>query len=104
MGRADEAEARYETAIAMCERMGERPFKAFYRYELAALLLERGADEDRARALDLLGSAIDTARELGMPVVVQRAVDAAVDDGRDVELKGLAGAHRLYAVTWEPAP
>jgi class 3 adenylate cyclase len=27
-----------------------------------------------------------------------------VDDGRDVELKGLAGSHRLYAVAWlEPA-
>ena len=85
MGRADEAEERYETAIAMCERMGEKPFKAFYRYELAALLLERGAEDDRARALDLLGLSIDTARELGMPVIVERAL------GLRLEAQGLAG-------------
>ena len=85
MGRADEAEERYETAIAMCARMGERPFKAFYRYELAALLLERGGERTGTRALDLLGRAIDTAREIGMPVVVERAL------GLRLEAQGLAG-------------
>ncbi|HEX6116038.1 MAG TPA: AAA family ATPase [Solirubrobacterales bacterium] len=85
MGRGDEAERRYETAIALCERMGERPFKAFYRYELAGLLLERGGEEDRARALDLLGRVIDTARDIGMPIVVERAL------GLRLEAQGLAG-------------
>jgi class 3 adenylate cyclase len=31
---------------------------------------------------------------------VRDAVDVAVDDGRDVELKGLAGPHRVYLVDW----
>ena len=73
-GRPAEAEARLETAIDHCARMGERPFKATYRYELAGLLLDRGGEGDRERALDLLGRAIDTAREVGMPVLVERAL------------------------------
>ena len=74
MGRSDEAERRLEDAIALCRRMGERPFKAIYGHELAALLLERGADGDRERALELLGRALDTARELGMGSLVESAL------------------------------
>jgi class 3 adenylate cyclase len=85
MGRWEEAEARLGGAIELCERMGERPFKAFYRYELAGLLLERGGEGDRDRALDLLGRAIDTGRELGMPTLVRRAL------GARLEAQGLAG-------------
>ncbi len=85
MGRPEEAQARFEGAIEMCERMGERPFKAVYRYELARLRLERGGAEERERALDLLGRVLDTGRELGMPSLVRRALE------RRLEAQGLAG-------------
>ncbi|MGI8462598.1 MAG: adenylate/guanylate cyclase domain-containing protein, partial [Solirubrobacterales bacterium] len=85
MGRTDEAERRLEDALAMCARMGERPFKAFYRFQLAGLLLERGEGSDRERALDLLRRSLDTARELGMVVLVERAL------GARLEAQGLAG-------------
>jgi len=85
MGRPDEAERRLEDAIALCQRMGERPFKAFYRFQLAALLLERGTEGNRDRALDLLGRSLEAARELGMRALVERAL------GLRLESHGLAG-------------
>ena len=50
------------------------------------------------------------AQAAGNEILVSDAVrDAAIDDesvafdeGRDIELKGLAGHHRLYAVEWAP--
>ena len=30
--------------------------------------------------------------------------DFEFEDGRDVELKGLSGLHRVYPVTWTDAP
>ena len=85
LGRLDEAEGHFEDALAMCARTGERPVAARLRWELAELLLERSGDGDRDRALELLGRALDTARDLGMRGLVERALAARL------EAQGLAG-------------
>ncbi|HYU60265.1 MAG TPA: adenylate/guanylate cyclase domain-containing protein, partial [Solirubrobacterales bacterium] len=44
------------------------------RFHLAAALLARGAAGDRERAVELLGRTLDTAQELGMRKLVERAI------------------------------
>jgi eukaryotic-like serine/threonine-protein kinase len=85
MGRHEEAERRFRDAIEMCQRMGERPFKATYRYELASLWLETGPEERRDEALALLAKALDTARELRMTSLIEKALALRL------EAQGLAG-------------
>jgi len=65
-GRADDAERHLRESLALCERMGYRPFGAINRVELARLLLEGGRPERRDEALRLLGEALATAQKLGM--------------------------------------
>jgi class 3 adenylate cyclase/tetratricopeptide (TPR) repeat protein len=74
LGRLDDAVRHYEDALGFCARTGERPFTARLRWELAELLLERGAEGDRERALELLTLSLDTARELGMRSLVEHAL------------------------------
>ena len=54
-----------EAAIEIATRMGDRPGMALCRVELAEVLLERGGDGDRERALELLAEALGPAREMG---------------------------------------
>ncbi len=49
---------------------------------------------DHARGGEILISSLT--REL-----VQTADDLRLDEGRDVELKGLSGTHRVFAVRWD---
>jgi eukaryotic-like serine/threonine-protein kinase len=64
--RWDEAEQRFEYALAMNERMGFRPWVARTQQDFARLLLVRGARGDRARATALETAARATENDLGM--------------------------------------
>jgi eukaryotic-like serine/threonine-protein kinase len=74
IGRSDDAERHFSEAIALCERMGDRPFGARTRWELARMLLGRDRAGDRERALELLAQALDAAQELGMERLVTDAL------------------------------
>jgi class 3 adenylate cyclase len=70
----DEARRHFEDAMEMNARMGARPFLAYTQHDYAQMLLRYGEPEDRERALELANQALDTARELGMKGVVDRAL------------------------------
>ena len=62
----DAAEVHLEAALAMNARMGARPWLAHTRHDLARLLAARHGPGDGERALELIGTALETYRELGM--------------------------------------
>ena len=72
-GRPADAERHFIDGLALAEGMGDRPFSARIRFELARLLLEHQPDQ-RARALELLGAALDCAQEVGMARLVRDAL------------------------------
>jgi DNA-binding NarL/FixJ family response regulator len=72
MARWDEAEQRFQEALAMNTRTGARPWLAHTQHGYAAMLLARGQPEDRPRAMILLEEALATARELGMRALEAR--------------------------------
>ena len=74
MQRWDEAERHFEDALAMNIRMAARPGEAWTRSQYADMVLRRDGDGDRKRALDLLAEALDSAQELGMKLLTQRAL------------------------------
>ena len=74
LGRARDAIDHLERALEMATRMGDRPFAAEATMSLAAALLERGAAGDRQRALDLLGRCLEAGQEMGMRLVIERAL------------------------------
>jgi DNA-binding winged helix-turn-helix (wHTH) protein/tetratricopeptide (TPR) repeat protein len=76
MGRTAQARAYFERAISENERIGARPWLAFSQYDYAMLLLKRGRRADEREAKRLLGSALQTAREIGMQGLVQAAGNA----------------------------
>ena len=83
--RFDEAERHFADALATSEGMGDRPFAARTRFELARMLLARGRTDDRERALGLLNSALASAQEIGMVRLVEEALAARL------ETQGLGG-------------
>ena len=72
LGRWDEAEGHFETAIERCELLGARAIGARVLYEHARMLLARGAAGDEARAASLLDDAARLCEELGMPGLLER--------------------------------
>jgi tetratricopeptide (TPR) repeat protein len=72
MGRGDEAESHFRTALEANARMGARPWLARTQYEYGRLLLARDGPGDRATARELLDRALDTARALGLAPLVTR--------------------------------
>jgi len=65
LGRFEDAERHFEAALDMNKRMGTRPWVAHTEHDYARVLLARGTERDE-KALELLGAALATARELGM--------------------------------------
>jgi DNA-binding SARP family transcriptional activator len=63
----DDAEDHFERALAMNQDMGFRPWLAHTLHDYARMLRKRRATGDEARAKQLLGQAVETYRELGMP-------------------------------------
>ncbi|MEE8346318.1 MAG: protein kinase [Dehalococcoidia bacterium] len=74
MERWDEAARHFEDALGMNARMGARPWVAHTQDEYADMLLRRDEPGDREKALELLAQALDTAQELGMNALVERAL------------------------------
>jgi predicted ATPase/class 3 adenylate cyclase len=64
--RWDEAEAYFGQAVKMNERIGARPYLVRTRRAWAAMLIERNAAGDGARAAALIAAALADAGELGM--------------------------------------
>jgi predicted ATPase len=72
LGRWDEAERHFETAIERCERLGARAIRARVLYEQARMLRARGAAGDQPRAASVLDDAAHLCEELGMPGLLER--------------------------------
>ncbi|MDQ4134164.1 MAG: AAA family ATPase, partial [Actinomycetota bacterium] len=64
--RFPEAEARFRSALELEDRFRAPPLMARTRYWHARLLLQRDEPGDRARAVELLALALETAETLGM--------------------------------------
>jgi hypothetical protein len=76
LARWDQAIGHFQDAIRVGLRLGARPSVTRSRCELGRALLTRGRPADRAQAEQLLRQAADTAGELGMRVVAERASSA----------------------------
>ena len=76
LGRRDEAIDRFETALAMNERMRARPWVIHTQLDLARVLAQSPAD--RERATELFETALTEARSLGMPRLVATAERVAL--------------------------
>jgi class 3 adenylate cyclase/tetratricopeptide (TPR) repeat protein len=75
LGHDDQAEERFAAAEATHERIPAPAWLARSRLEWARMLLARPQPGDAARAQELLGQALSTARELGLGNVERRAVE-----------------------------
>jgi class 3 adenylate cyclase len=84
-GRSDDAERHLRAGVEISTRMGDRPWQATGRVELAEVLLERGRDSDREQALELLAEALSAAREMEARGIADRALKLRL------EAQGLAG-------------
>ena len=74
LGRRREALERFDSALELSRRMGDRPLAAMITCDRAALLLDRDGRGDRERALAMLGESLEAAQELGMRGLVERAL------------------------------
>lgn len=70
LGRYDEAEAHFDDALAVAERMRALPWQAEIRYCRASVLHARGLPADAERAAVLLDEALAIARPVGMALLV----------------------------------
>jgi class 3 adenylate cyclase len=66
LGRLDDGEAHFENALAANRRIRATVWLGHTQCELASLLLKRDAAGDRARALDLIATARESAQALGL--------------------------------------
>lgn len=73
MERWPEAEAHYQHALEMNARTGARPYLAHTQYEYGRMLLSQAAQGDRQKALALVKEAMETARELRMNGLEEKA-------------------------------
>ena len=69
--RWDEAKTHYETAIRLADEIPCRSEQAEARYWYARMLLDRNSPGDRKKARDLLDTALEVYREIGMPTHVE---------------------------------
>ncbi len=79
MGDYEEAEARYAGAEAIHTRIGAPTWLARTRLEWAVMLLTRRRLGDVDRARNLLGAALESAREFGLGNVERRAMALLAD-------------------------
>jgi tetratricopeptide (TPR) repeat protein len=101
-GDLQTAERRLQDALHLNVRIGAQPWAARTRADLAILLLARDRPGDWERAIELLETALGTARRLSMPVFAQRAEDVlarAGGDGHPVQ-DGPSAAKTPDAAPW----
>jgi tetratricopeptide (TPR) repeat protein len=87
-GDLDEAVRLYEDALAGNERLRAWPSLAFTQLEYARMLLTRGREDDRSKALGLLERARAAAETMGMASVADQASEALAD----ARAAGVAGS------------
>jgi class 3 adenylate cyclase/DNA-binding CsgD family transcriptional regulator/tetratricopeptide (TPR) repeat protein len=102
-----QAQRHFEMALAMNARIGARVPLAHTQYDYAAMLLARGEAGDHERALPLLRTSLESAREIGMRTLEERVARrlgelsgaGAPDDltAREVEVLGLIAIGRSNA-------
>ena len=83
LGRFEDAERHFATALETNRRMGARPWVAHTRHDLARMLLTRQAPGDRTRAVDELHKAAGIARELGHVALDEKVTTALATLGVD---------------------
>jgi tetratricopeptide (TPR) repeat protein len=71
--RPNQAAAHYEAALAMNARMSARPWLARTQHDYAQMLLARNRGSDHARALELIGDAINGYRDIEMDAWAAKA-------------------------------
>jgi tetratricopeptide (TPR) repeat protein len=74
MGRPEMAVGHFEAALSFARAAGYRPPYGWAAADYAAMLLERNADGDHARAISLQNEALAIGRELGMRPLVERVL------------------------------
>jgi class 3 adenylate cyclase len=95
LSRWEDAERHFEDAIAMNTRIAAPPLVARAQLEYAEMLLERNQPEDRDKALDLLNRSLDTARQLDMKMVLEKALALKLEaQGADMS----DTKHSIYAI------
>ena len=82
-GNLPAAERHLRDALALNTRIGAQPWAARTQADLARLLLARDQPGDREQAIELLDSALGTARQLGMTVFAKRAGEDLARTGAD---------------------
>jgi|GEM_PF-457229 tetratricopeptide (TPR) repeat protein len=73
MGRRDDAEQHFKTALDRNRLMFAPPWVARTKFDYASLLIDRNQPGDRERAHTLLLQTTNAAQELGMPVLAEKA-------------------------------
>jgi len=74
MGQHAAGRRHFEASIAMCERMGARPWLAHSQYQFGRLLMG-GPAKDRERAVELLRAALEICEAAGMTALHQRVAE-----------------------------
>ncbi|HEY0633310.1 MAG TPA: protein kinase [Thermoleophilaceae bacterium] len=74
LGRYEAADRHFRAARRKNASIGAHPLVAYGRFEHAQLLVDRDSPGDRERANDLLGQSLETAYDLGMRALVDRAL------------------------------
>jgi tetratricopeptide (TPR) repeat protein len=73
LGRWDDADAHFSTALRQSESIPNRADDAAVRHRYADMLLRRGRPEDRDRALALLRDAVEGYERIGTPILLAEA-------------------------------
>jgi class 3 adenylate cyclase/DNA-binding CsgD family transcriptional regulator/tetratricopeptide (TPR) repeat protein len=81
LGRYDDAVRHFEDAIAICHRMGARPWAAHSEHAYAAMLAARNEPGDLQRAMERASVARDAAVDMSMTVLAARAEALLADLG-----------------------
>ncbi len=69
----DRAEAHFQTALEVNERLGAVPWVVRTQIGYADMLLRRGHSADRATARSMLLRALETAERIGQEAVIEHA-------------------------------
>ena len=81
LGRWDDAELHFATALERCRQLGARAVTPRVLYERARMLRARGTGRDRAEAGELLALAADVCDELDLPGIAERVAALAAATG-----------------------
>jgi len=95
LGRFGDAERHFEAALEMNEHMGALPWVAHTEHDYARGLLARGDVGDETKAVQLLGAALSTARELGMEPLAGTVLQLLSELELEVPLEPSSDGYRI---------